>query len=151
MKPSEHMRLLRGLQKEILVIVRFKFWNFLYFSAKPSIVDGIDIPQEVSTLQGGPLLNEIFERGREKIRCVADAENCSIDYLKPLKFYAYSSVSDQQVVSLGTPHYFSTINLCMLFSSLLALQMLWKLWTDGLTPPHHWPSNTTVTPAISHL
>ncbi|CAO4363770.1 unnamed protein product [Caenorhabditis nigoni] len=60
-----------------------------YFK-EPAILNGVDIAHETSVIQGGPLLNELYERALEKANCIRDLENCT-SFLKPVKFYGYSS------------------------------------------------------------
>ncbi|EGT34981.1 hypothetical protein CAEBREN_15962 [Caenorhabditis brenneri] len=55
-----------------------------------SQIDKIDISHETMVIQSGSFLNELYNRAQEKANCIRAGKNCT-GYLKPLKFYGYSS------------------------------------------------------------
>ncbi|EGT34983.1 hypothetical protein CAEBREN_20465 [Caenorhabditis brenneri] len=84
-------------------------WNI---QVNSSTVDGIDIAHETQVIQSGALLNELFDRAQEKANCIKAGRNCT-GFLKPLKFYGYSShdlVIYALLVSLGVPDVVRTLD-----------------------------------------
>ncbi|KAF1764885.1 hypothetical protein GCK72_004836 [Caenorhabditis remanei] len=79
---------------------------------QPAILNGVDIAHETRVLQSGVMLNEIYERVRDKAECLKSGENCT-GFFKGLKFYGYSShdlVIYAILVSLGVQDSVKTID-----------------------------------------